>query len=213
MPISISICPAWSARHDAVRRDDRGDDHKKSRSSPERAGDLFRRLSTAIVRCEFEPRANRWRRRVWRAGVARPAKGRRSVPPSSAPVHSKREGVSDPTRRRQSWPRGRPRGSLTPSASPSPDAVVARVPVASCRFNSCSERASHWWPSRPAKREPTCVRIMRNIATTACAADASTCVRWTCLFVWAGHHVFPFWSDTRARQASGLRADPLGLRA
>lgn len=104
------------------------------------------------------PRATCWPRRGWRAGMADPSKRRRPLPPSPPPVHCKSEGVSDPTRRLQSRPRGHP-GSLTPSVSPSRDAVAASVLWGELVASTCcSDRASHWWPSRPANREPTCVR-------------------------------------------------------
>ena len=54
-----------------------------------------------------------------------------------------------------------PKGSLTPSVSTSMMRWLLACWLASCRFNSCRRRTG---PNRPAKGEPSCARIMRNIA-------------------------------------------------
>jgi hypothetical protein len=91
-----------------------------------------------------------------------PRKGRRHVPPSPPPVHRKREGVSDPTRRLQSRPPRPAMGSLTPSVSASRNAVVASVLAGELSLQLSDRRRTG--PNRPAKGEPSCARIMRNIA-------------------------------------------------
>jgi hypothetical protein len=195
-----------------VRRDDRGDDHEKAGRPP-----IVSAIYSVVCRlqlCVVGPNRPQLASGAEYGAleVAGPSKARRPVPPSPPPVHCKKEGVSDPTRRLQSRPRGQPGGRSRPRCHRLVMRWLQGCCAASCRFNSCSERRRSDGRVVPPKENPlasgSCGRLRTPLVPLRRHSHAvPVCVRL------AGHHVFQFWSETRARQASALRADPFGLRA
>lgn len=142
----------------------------------------------------------------------RTQEGRRCMPRSRARVQCRREGVSDPTRRLQSRPRGNPMGSLTPSVSSSGVRWLQGCFVSVVASTLISDRGHSRGRTFPVTEN----RLISEDAehyVHGSRASASCCLRCASAFPGRGHHVIPFWSDTRAHQASALRADPFGLRA
>jgi hypothetical protein len=129
--------------------------------------------------------------------VAGPSKGRRPLPPSPPPVHCKSEGVSDPTRRLQSRPRGHPRGRSRPQCHRFLMRWVQACCVASCRFNSCSDRRRSGGRVVPSRENP--------IASGSCGTLQSPLVPLIRQLA-CGVRVRSFWPATTSFNSGATRA-------